>query len=334
MKSILLATAASVAFAGAASAEVLFTGSAALSYNNGGAAVPTNRGMVFESALTATLKQELNNGITASGSVTIDVDQAIAGNNIIDTYSVGLSASNATLAFGNKQNGAVYTVLGDTYDGTAGKFGMGKEVRGLTASYTMGESTIYASLPVPAGNAALDTGKLEIAGKTTVSGWSIMAGAAKVGTKTEFGAKFSGSVAGATLSGGFATLDKGGKANQWDIKVAYPVGPVTVSANYDEASIYTLGASYAANGVTVAAEYVKGGAWKVDATYDYGSGIKVLAGLGDKGKDFYAAVSYDLGNGASILGSYAKDGNNNNNDDKIGAPEYKEGATVKISFAF
>jgi hypothetical protein len=45
-------------------------------------------------------------------------------------------------------------------------------------------------------------------------------------------------------------------------------------------------------------------------------------------------VSYDLGGGASLLASYAKDNDNDDNDDEVGAKDYKEGLTFQLSFAF
>ncbi|WIV50652.1 porin [Marivivens sp. LCG002] len=317
MKSILLATAASVAFAGAAAAEVTFSGEASAAYNN-------NTGLDVQAELKAAMSAALDNGYTASAGATFDVD---AGT--FKRANVSISSDVASLTFGTALNGAAYTVVSDTYG-----VGLGEEkTNGLLASYKIGETTVYASLPVAQG-AKADLNTLELGAKTTVSGWTVSAAAAKVAGKNEFAAKFSGAVAGATISGGFGTVDKGGKANQWDIKAEYPVGPVTVSAAYDEASVYVLGAKYSANGVTVAAEYTKGGAWKADASYAYGSGVNVFAGLAEKGNDIYVGATYDLGAGATLTGSYVKDGGAADADNKIGAKDYARGATVKVSFKF
>ncbi len=205
--------------------------------------------------------------------------------------------------------------------------GLGKEATdGIVASYTLGETTIYSSVPTATGGNPA-TANMELAAKTTLQGWSI-AGAYANDTK-KIAVKVSGAVAGATVSGGFSN-----NGNKWDIKASYPVGPVTVSAAYDEAKVYVLGASYTANGVTVAAEYTKGGEWKADASYAYGSGVNLFAGLADKGKDLYIGATYDLGGGATLSGSYVKDGGTADADNKVGAKEYARGATVKVSFAF
>ena len=276
------------------------------------------------------MKAELNNGLTATASIKTKVTGATPANTTAVTMgNIVISGANASIGFGSGLKSAVYEAVGDSYS----MGGLEDTFQGVVASYSMGESTIYVGAPVAFGaKAAL--GDVEIAGKTNVSGWSLSAAAKKIGGKNEFAAKFSGAVAGATISGGFGTVDLGGKANQWDIKAEYPVGPVTVSAAYDEASVYVLGAKYSANGVTVAAEYTKGGAWKADASYAYGSGVNVFAGLAEKGKDIYVGATYDLGAGATLTGSYVKDGGTPEADKKIGAKDYAPGATVKVSFKF
>lgn len=315
MKSILLATAASVAFAGAAAAEVTLSGTAAVSYNNAAGVGTYNT----ETDLKASMSQELNNGLTATASVSFAYDNnANTGNT---SGSIAISSDTASITFGKDINGAAYTAVSDTYGVGAGE----EATTGIVASYKLGDTTIYASVPATLGG-AVSASDIELAATTSVQGWSI-AGAYANDTK-KIAVKVSGAVAGATVSAGFSN-----NGNLWDIKASYPVGPVTVSAAYDEAKVYVLGAAYAADGVSVAAEYTKGGAWKVDASYDYGSGIKVLAGLADKGKDMYIGATYDLGGGASLLASYGKD-DDNSAAGEIGAPDYKKGATVKVSFAF
>ncbi len=317
MKSILLATAASVAFAGAAAADVTFTGTAAVSYNNNAGTTSYKT----EADLKASMSAELNNGLKATTSVTI------AGDNFgtATTHgAIAISSDVASLTFGTGLNGAAYTAVSDTYG-----VGLGKEATaGIVASYKLGDTTIYASMPATAAAAggSINSTNLELAATTTLQGWSI-AGAYANDTK-KIAVKVSGAVAGATVSGGFSN-----NGNKWDIKASYPVGPVTVSAAYDEAKVYVLGASYSADGVTVAAEYTKGGAWKADASYAYGSGVNLFAGIADKGKDLYIGATYDLGGGATLTGSYGKDADNSAAD-KIGAKEYARGATVKVSFAF
>ncbi len=69
MKRILLASASVVAFAGAAAAEVTFGGSATLGYND-----EVEHGFFWETDLTVNFRQELNNGLVAGASFTLNVN--------------------------------------------------------------------------------------------------------------------------------------------------------------------------------------------------------------------------------------------------------------------
>jgi hypothetical protein len=103
MKSILLATASILAFAGAAAADVTFGGDAKLGFNidNGDEARDTRDiitidpatglptvttvtadGFFYEANLGVTLSQELNNGLTAAASFTLNIAQDDDGSNV------------------------------------------------------------------------------------------------------------------------------------------------------------------------------------------------------------------------------------------------------------
>ena len=81
------------------------------------------------------------------------------------------------------------------------------------------------------------------------------------------------------------------------------------------------------------------GSFDLDASYDVGNGLTVLAGAFGSDVDgdemgFYAAATYDLGGGAELLFSYATDGEDDVRGEDLGDPEYKEGITVEASFSF
>ncbi len=136
MKRTLLASTALVAFAGAASAEVTFSGSATLGYNdtrhgvasgivattaggttsadwgNGGdyTGAPTatsdnNYGFYWDADLMVTFSQELDNGVTAAANFKIDV--ASEGSNGVALssadYVLSLTSDMASLYFGDTQ---------------------------------------------------------------------------------------------------------------------------------------------------------------------------------------------------------------------------------------
>ncbi|MBQ1203228.1 MAG: porin, partial [Loktanella sp.] len=102
MKSILLTTTALVAFAGAAVAEVSFSGSATLGYNDSDPAIE-NQGFYWDGHLDVSLSQELDNGVTAG--VTFDFDFADApnlGETLAGTdFVLSLTTENAGLFFGD-----------------------------------------------------------------------------------------------------------------------------------------------------------------------------------------------------------------------------------------
>jgi len=79
--------------------------------------------------------------------------------------------------------------------------------------------------------------------------------------------------------------------------------------------------------------------YALEGSYDVGNGLTVFAGfLGDDADGsedtFYVAGEYDLGGGAEILVSYADDGDEAVAGEDLGDPEYKEGATVQVTFEF
>ncbi|HKL68991.1 MAG TPA: porin, partial [Salibaculum sp.] len=81
MKSILLASASVFAFAGAAAAEVSFSGDAELGYNDDDAPLSSadnNDGFYWEGNLYAAFSQDLDNGLTAGA----DIEFGFASNNL------------------------------------------------------------------------------------------------------------------------------------------------------------------------------------------------------------------------------------------------------------
>jgi outer membrane protein OmpU len=139
------------------------------------------------------------------------------------------------------------------------------------------------------------------------------------------------------------------------IEVAYPMGPVTATAYYvaedtadsgDADDNYGLTIAYADGPIAVTAKVRSEGEivsaateteWNLEASYDTGLGLTVLAGAlneneGDKA-DFYVGGTYDLGGGAEVLVMYGQD-DDGDQGDEIGSAEYYPGTTVAVSFSF
>ena len=337
MKSILFTTTALVAFAGAAAADghtsVSFAGEASVEYNSdGGVATYTTA-----AEMTATGSATLDNGITASTSLTID---AVA--QTISAGSISLSSDTASLTFGKDLDGAVFTAVGDDYAiGDDGEEGVAE---GVVASVTMGETTLTVSTPI-AG--AIATADVEVGVNTTAAGWSLGFGLAD----GAYAMTAAGTAGGADV--GFGASSN----NEWDVSVAYPVGAVTVSASTDEAEAWKVGAAYAADGMSAGIELLKGNDWdltagyaadgvvvaveygkdkamSLGATYDMGNGLTVGAGMETTAASVttnYAFGSFVLGGGAEAYAEYA-DGA----QVEVGPSErdIAKGTTVGVSFTF
>jgi len=302
MKNILLTTTALVAFAGAAAADghtsVSFAGEASVEYNS-------NAGYSTAAEMTATGSATLDNGFTASTSLTVD---AVAGT--ISAGSISLSSDTASLTFGTDLDGAVFTAVGDDYAiGDDGEEGVAE---GLVASVTMGETTLTVSAPM---GATIETADVEVGVTTSAAGWSLGFGLAN----DAYAMTAAGTAGGADIGFGMSS------DSEWDVSVAYPVGAVTVSASTDEAEAWTVGAAYAADGVsagfelnadeswevtagyaadgvTVAAAFTDASVMTLGATYDMGNGLTVGAGIEDT--ENYAFASYELGGGANAFVDY------------------------------
>ena len=326
MKSILFTTTALVAFAGAAAADghtsVSFAGEASAEYNS-------DAGYSTAAEMTATGSATLDNGLTASTSLTLEAAGISAG-------SISLSSDTASLTFGTDLDGAVFTAVGDDYAiGDDGEEGVAE---GVVASVTMGETTVTVSAP------STETNDVEVGVTTTAAGWSLGFGLADA----EYAMTAAGTAGGADVSFGLASND------EWDAGVSYTAGTVTVSASTDEAEAWTVGAAYAADGVSAGIEYNADETWEITAgyaadgvavaaaftdasvmtlgaTYDMGNGLTVGAGLEDDVT--YAFASYDLGAGANAFVDYTDAAAAL---EEVGPSErdIATGTTVGVSFTF
>lgn len=398
MKKILLASASIVAFAGAAAAEISFSGVANLSYNDTDAtavmttAADDNDGFYWGATLTAALSQELDNGITAGATVNFDIqedNQRTGGNTNLnaDDYVLFVKSENASLYYGDTGTAAV------KYWASAGDM----ESDGFTSDWTdavNADAVLRADINYGSVEASVSTlivsaadnsqeEQTSFSARTTIGGVTITAATEEKADTTITGAaagdfnandvwgvSASMAVAGADVTVAYAETDTGanGTNSSTGIKVAYPVGDVTVTAYYvdenpsaanlaanahkDDAN-YGIAIAYAAGDVSVTLDLQDDqGVTKtsVDATYDLGNGLKVMAGMYDEngtynsagvatplddGTDSYVAASYDLGGGAALFVSYANaDTAGAIKADEVGTPDYQDGTTLSLTFAF
>jgi hypothetical protein len=322
MKRILLASASVFAFAGAAAAEVSFSGSANAELNG-------LTGYSTDAEITASLTQELDNGLTATAEVTFAADESAdldAAGEL--TYgSISLTSDTAGITFGTGIHGAAFSAVSDTIgigDGDEG-------VDGVNGYVMFGETTIFLSMPINEGQTDINSDDIEIGVTSVVGGWTVGLGFANDGIDSDIVVKGSGSVAGADLT--VAAGQVGGET-RWDVAASYPVGPITLGATMDDSEAWKVSLGYAEGAVAVDAAFDSDEVWSLEASYDMGNGLVAYAGMVAAGDDFYVGGEYDLGGGASFYASYAEDGGAQNGDNEIGANDYARGTTVGLSFEF
>ena len=352
MKRILLTSTALVAFAGAAAADVSFSGDAEFSYNDTG-------GFASTVSLTAAGSQALNNGYTASVSLTAEsVDGAAAG---LAAGDITVASDSSSITYHVAGDGAGAAYIGDVVGGSAGLAGIFEDAdtvgedTTVSASVSLGGATIAASLH--------DANAYELGVSTDLGGTAVAFGYAG----GDFGAQLSGAASAVDFTLAFASNNTFGlsasttaggadltlttaEGGVWEIGASMPLGAATVGVTLDntqawEVSVDTaldavaLGLTFdSANAWSMTAGYSAGAlgldfatdstdAWSLDATYDLGNGI--TAGVGtDSDSAQYAEVDYDLGGGANLSLDYATAANINP------AEDIAAGTTIAVSFSF
>jgi hypothetical protein len=356
MKKILLSSAAIVAFAGAASADISWTGSASLGYND-----DVEDGVYADADVNINASTELNNGWTASLTYGFELQErnedGVANQ---DAFS---GDNNILVSLTNGTYGVFY---GDTEFAAAGLWSGvsemdednfseqdGEDVLKLTA--TLGGVELAYSAHVE--DSTNEFGQNSIGAAATFGNFDVAFGyqdevaaeASQEGdfvTEDVFGLSVGTSFGGADVTFAYA---KSGDEDSTGLEVSYPVGDVTLGAFYVSESAdednYGVSAAYAA-GALEAKIYYKSlndnDEYGLGGTYDLGTGLVLAAGYidGDSTSDddfgVYIAADYDLGGGASLLASYA-DQDNGPTDDLdtvVGGYELNDGLTVVLSLDF
>ena len=367
MKRILLASASIVAFAGAAAAEITFSGEATLGYNdtdNRGNDPVTGLanltatdyvddavGFYWDASIDVTMSQALDNGLTAAASFGLNVVEDNLGESVSSSdYVLSLTSDTAGLYFGNTEFAAVthWTSAGDM---EADGFSEEDGETVLRGDITYGGVNTSVSYAVNGENLE----QLSLGADATFGTISVAFGY-QADANPEYAGKgpdFNGNdVLGISVGTSFAGADvrlayakEGGTEDRSTIavKVSYPVGPITLGASYaleddkNDATVedfWQVSADYASGAIKANVNYDSNAEWELTGSYDVGNGITAYAGVVDAGDDYYVAGSVALGEGASLLVSYVQTGDTSNADDEIGPNDYQEGATVELGFSF
>ena len=348
MKSILLASTAIVAFAGAAAADghttITPTISATLGYNDRVSPIDDNEfGFYWDGILEIDATAELDNGITAGAffSLTVAEDNDTVGDDsgvdvVGDDFVVSLSAANGALVFG--QTG----VATDRYwleagDMEADDFTSGPDSNVIRGDINVGP--VRASVSYIVDDAFVDGGGDDDPveqfgfGAEYDAGFALFTAGYQADSDLADGGDFNnneiyGLSAQGTFSSVTATLayaeDTTLDLQSIGFEVAVPFGPVTTTAYYVEEitgdDAEDAGLSDDPNfGINVA--YAEG---PLGVTVDYAN---------EQDLDVWAIdVSYDLGNGLTLFAG-VENGNEEDEDYHVAA-KYDLGGGADITFSY
>ena len=355
MKNILLASTALVAFAGTAFAEghagISFTGSADLGYND--TVAGDENGFYSDLDLVAGFTAVLDNGLTAASSLNLDDLDDNNSSNGLD-YSLSLKSETATLTYGQTKFAAEthWTAAGDMESDGFSEADSEVALRGDVMLGTVSASVSYALADADnAKNAIDDVTQLSIGASTDLGNVNVVlayqedtleayTGNGDFNKSDVFGLSAGTSFGGADVRVAYA---EDNNSDSMGLKIAYPFGPVTVTAYLVSESVgddnLGINLSYSNGPLAIALDIDDDqGTSKVglEGSYDIGNGVMAYAGFltqDDKDDRYYVAGSYDLGSGASLLVSYADD-DSDVDGDEVGAGEYQVGTTVEVSFKF
>ncbi len=364
MKRILLASASIVAFAGAAAAEVVFTGDATLGYNDTVAATDDNHdGFYWETNLALGASMELNNGLTATIGFDIDVNEDnLNGNLSTGGLFISLVSDEAGLYFGSTSFAAeknwvnVDEMAGDGFSEQDNE----TVIRGDVTFSGVNASLSYVVADGDGETPADDLDQLSLGATATFGAFAFSvayqeesdaAPEGAPGYSVENGDFNTDEILGLSVSSVFVGVDTviGYAQNMTQdhtsigVGVSYPIGPVSIVAFYvmedgplasDDA--FGIGFDYANGPITLEARYKEVNGEddsRVEGTYAVGNGLTALFGLDDGGDDYYVGAKVDLGGDASLLATYAVD-DSSDSADEIGNGDYQEGATVELSLNF
>ena len=364
MKSTLLTTTALIAFAGAAAAEVTFSGSATLGYNDTtrtattaststttswttsgtttttttvatGDVIDDNQGFYWDANVAVTLSEELDNGLTAGASFDFDVADM---NNGVD-----LSAGGFVL-FLKSDTAALY--YGDTAFAAETHWASAGDMEQDAFSEADGETVLRGDVSVAMVDASISMVIADTNAVTahTASGGSDSYDQLSFGATADLG-QFSVAVAyqeagdlGPTGNGDYNTaevfgISVGATFAGADVRVAYASDETNSESSTGVKVSYPV-----SDAITATAYYVD----ESNGDANYGVNVAYAAGAIAVAADYQddqgvakwgLEGSYDLGNGATVLAG-AVNGNEADADFYVaGTYDLGGGASVLVSYA-
>ena len=342
MKNVLLTTTALVAFAGAAAAEMSFSGSADIGYND-----VINGGLFADTAFEFGGSVDLGDGYTASFDYGFDVDTSNGGSGLVwDLYpTVEVTSPFGSLKGGdlgdagaseyfyadrdgmaldveNHDSSARFDIralvefgdfglaVGGVDDGAGDLDGLSVGAGATFGNFTLGFGYDEADAALIADGADTVNETIGVSLDTTFSGASIGLSYIDNNVETSIGVAVGYDVS-ADLSVAAYYADNTVADDKYGVSVAYTMGALALDAYYDSG-----------NGATV-------DTMGLDVSYELMAGLTGYAGVYDDSitSVFYIGGVYEINDSLSATVSYA-DAN------EISGPEFKDGTTVMLSASF
>jgi hypothetical protein len=368
MYRILFTTTALVSFAGAASAEITWSGEAQLGYNTE-EQVEDGKGVIGTAEISPTFSMELDYGLTAKAEATIILLDQEGGSGVdtddladdfeAESYILSLSHETFGLSFGTVDF-APDSMWESAGDMESDGFSEADGETGLlfTSSFgavTTGVSTVLHTDDFAAGgtgegefdqfglamNAELqgldlsfayqDEAKYAYANNDDFESNEILA--VSVGTTFQ----------GVDIRLGYAS-DQTADTDSTGLELGYAIQDVSLGGYYVSESTgddnWGVSAGYESGPLAVDAYYEdEQGSHLIGLEGSYAVTDRLVARVGiiddeDPNDDggAYVGAEYDLGNGASFLVSYAE--TDAVDEDEFGEPEYRNGATALLTLEF
>ncbi len=346
MKKILLSSAAVIAFAGAAVADVTISGDAELGYNE-----EIKDGVYWGVGLSVAASTELNNGWTAAGSLDIDLTTTIQPATQPSTFGLGSVDSSDWVLSLTSDMGGLY--FGDTafaadeyWSGTGnmeddsfdGHDDDGPEDATLRLEYTGGMIAAAVSARIITASTTIDGMSAHV--KADLGGVTLAAAYQDdtMPSGEVFGVTAAASMGGIDFKVAHADASDGDGNTSTGASVSYPMGNITLGGFYVAEDVeednYGVSVDYSEGAVSVDA-FFHGGTDEdagVNVSFDAGNGVNVFAGWSDDDGS-YVGGTLDLGGDATLLVSWGDDSDNAENDE-IGPEKFLTGVNVNVSIAF
>ena len=314
MKQVLFTTTALVAFSGAAMADVTWSGSAALMYNDG--AGTAAEGINSDADLDVTMSN--GGGYSATVSANIDNSHGDDGYDLIVGEDIDITTPVVSIHYGE-----VVEAANSAYSDTDGLSGLGSD------EFSAADGSGNAIL-VSASTGGMSVGWSDDAtvdGSASSFGISGDLGGMSfgIGSKDEdWGISASGNALGGTIS--VASEEVGGEAGT-GVSMTLPLGDMSLTVSATDGDFWGASVSTSMAGASISAGTDSNDDTQFAISTTLAGGFGLAADYDtDNGTEL--ALSYSLSDSATLTVSYNEDLDEDNDDDN------EAGTEAKISFSF